>query len=60
MAANARAFAATLESRYRLIVNLVDERYSSLEAQRGCGTHGRRDCASAASPRPTSTPPRLA
>jgi putative Holliday junction resolvase len=33
MAANARAFAATLESRYRLIVNLVDERYSSLEAQ---------------------------
>ncbi len=33
MAARARAFAATLASRYHLPVELVDERYSSLEAQ---------------------------
>lgn len=33
MAARARAFAASLASRYRLPVELVDERYSSLEAQ---------------------------
>jgi putative Holliday junction resolvase len=33
MAAHARAFAAALASRYRLPVDLVDERYSSLEAQ---------------------------
>ncbi len=33
MAARARAFAASLESRYRLPVTLIDERYSSLEAQ---------------------------
>ncbi len=33
MAAHARAFAAALASRYRLRVELVDERYSSLEAQ---------------------------
>jgi len=33
MAARARAFAAALESRYRLPVKLVDERYSSIEAQ---------------------------
>ncbi len=33
MAKRARAFAASLESRYRLPVKLVDERYSSLEAQ---------------------------
>jgi putative Holliday junction resolvase len=32
MAVAAREFAAMLESRYRLPVNLVDERYSSLEA----------------------------
>ena len=32
MAVQARAFAAAIESRYRLPVDLVDERYSSLEA----------------------------
>jgi len=32
MAGAAREFARTLESRYRLTVDLVDERYSSLEA----------------------------
>lgn len=42
VAPRARRFARQLEGRFRLPVHLVDERLTSLEAQRRLAAHGRR------------------
>ena len=58
LAASARAFAAELERRFALPVQLVDERFSSLEADaRAQGAARERRSAAGASAEATSTAP---